>query len=66
MKVSRTWLQKYFDTELPNTEALADALTFHAFEIEEYDEEVLDVKVLPDRACYALSHRRYTLASAQE
>ncbi|HYE23010.1 MAG TPA: phenylalanine--tRNA ligase subunit beta [Candidatus Paceibacterota bacterium] len=57
MRISRTWLQKYFDTELPSAEVIADALTFHAFEIEEVDGEVLDIKVLPDRAAYALSHR---------
>lgn len=57
MKVSRKWLQKYFDTELPSTAELSDALTFHAFEIEETTDDMLDVKVLPDRAAYALSHR---------
>jgi phenylalanyl-tRNA synthetase beta chain len=57
MKVSRAWLQKHFATELPSTEELADALTFHAFEIESFDADMLDVKVLPDRAGYALSHR---------
>lgn len=57
MKVSRKWLQKYFEKELPSTAELAEALTFHAFEIEESTDDVLDVKVLPDRASYALSHR---------
>jgi phenylalanyl-tRNA synthetase beta chain len=57
MKVSRAWLQKHFKEELPSTAELADALTFHAFEIESFDEDMLDVKVLPDRAGYALSHR---------
>ncbi len=57
MKVSLTWLQSYFNESLPDADALADALTFHAFEIEEVTEEMLDVKVLPDRAAYALSHR---------
>lgn len=57
MKVSRAWLQKHFTEELPNTAELAEALTFHAFEIEEFDADMLDVKVLPDRAGYALSHR---------
>lgn len=57
MKVSRAWLQKYFERELPPSEELAEALTFHAFEIEEVEGDLLDVKVLPDRACYALSHR---------
>ncbi|HWH07069.1 MAG TPA: phenylalanine--tRNA ligase subunit beta [Candidatus Paceibacterota bacterium] len=57
MKISRTWLQQYFKDPLPSVEAIADALTFHAFEIEEVEGEILDVKVLPDRAAYALSHR---------
>ncbi len=61
MKVSRKWLQKFFDTELPSAEQIADALTFHVFEIEETeshgDDTILDVKVLPDRAAYGLSHR---------
>lgn len=57
MKVSRAWLQKHFKDELPDTAALSEALTFHAFEIEEHDEDMLDVKVLPDRGAYALSHR---------
>ncbi|MEK7511363.1 MAG: phenylalanine--tRNA ligase subunit beta [Patescibacteria group bacterium] len=57
MKVSRTWLQNYFDTELPSTEVIADALTFHAVEIEEVEGDMLDVKILPDRAAYMLCHR---------
>jgi phenylalanyl-tRNA synthetase beta chain len=57
MKVSRTWLQTYFETPLPPIEELALALTFHAFEIEDVVGDVMDVKVLPDRAAYALSHR---------
>ena len=70
MNVSRAWLQKYFDEPLPEAEALADALTFHSSEVEGMsshgDDSVLDVKVLPDRACYALSHRgiAYELAAA--
>ncbi|MSR71432.1 MAG: phenylalanine--tRNA ligase subunit beta [Candidatus Taylorbacteria bacterium] len=61
MKVSRNWLQTYFKDELPTPEKLVDLLTFHAFDIEgleklEHD-AVLDIKVLPDRACYSLSHR---------
>ena len=57
MKTSRTWLQKYFDKELPSTEVIADALTFHAVEIEEVEGDMLDVKILPDRAAYMLCHR---------
>jgi phenylalanyl-tRNA synthetase beta chain len=57
MKVSRTWLQKYFETPLPSVEVLSDALTFHSFEIEEAEGDLLDVNVLPDRAADCLSHR---------
>ncbi len=57
MKVSLKWLQGYFDAPLPELGTITDALTFHAFEIEEAAGDLLDVKVLPDRASYALSHR---------
>ncbi len=62
MKVSYTELNtRYFDGTLPSPEALADALTFHAWEIEgvEYvgNDAVIDVKVLPDKSAWALSHR---------
>lgn len=61
MKISYTWLQKYFSEPLPPIEEVADALTFHAFEIEEQHADMLDVKVLPDRAPYGLSHRGVAL-----
>lgn len=57
MKISYTWLQKYFKEPLPPVEEVADALTFHVFEIEEQQGDMLEVKVLPDRAPYGLSHR---------
>lgn len=61
MKVSYNWLNKYFDAQLPAPDKLAEALTFHAWEIEEtYEVEgdtVLDVKVLPDKSMWGLSHR---------
>lgn len=61
MKVSYNWLNKYFDKKLPTPEEVAEALTFHAWEIEEIekigDDTVLDVKVLPDKAMWGLSHR---------
>lgn len=61
MKVSLPWLQTYFDAPLPSAAELHDAFTFHAFEVEEITgekgKEVIDVKVLPDRAADCLSHR---------
>jgi len=57
MKISRNWLQKYFEKPLPNAEDIADALTFHAFEIEEQQGDSMDVKVLPNRAADCLCHR---------
>jgi phenylalanyl-tRNA synthetase beta chain len=64
MKVSRAWLQKYFAEPLPEVAAIADALTFHSSEVEEIHGEMLDVKILPDRAGYALSHRGVALETA--
>lgn len=61
MKVSKLWLDKCFDAPLPEAAVLADALTFHAFEIDgietKGDDEVLDVKVTPNRGHDCLSHR---------
>lgn len=57
MKVSLKWLQEYFAEPLPAAADVADALTFHAAEIEEAEGDLMDVKVLPDRAAYMLSHR---------
>lgn len=57
MKISRDWLQTFFDAPLPSSAELADALTFHAFEIESVENDVLDVKVTPNRGHDCLSHR---------
>jgi phenylalanyl-tRNA synthetase beta chain len=57
MKTSRAWLQTYFEKTLPSVEELAEQLTFHSFEIEDAEGDLIDVKVLPDRAADALSHR---------
>ena len=68
MKVSRQWLNNFLDGKLPDAAAVADALTFHAFEIDGIDpvkrsdghgasDEVLDVKVTPNRGHDCLCHR---------
>lgn len=61
MKISYAWLQEYFEQKLPAPEAISEALTFHAFEIENVeragDDSVIDVKVTPNRGHDALSHR---------
>lgn len=61
MKVSVDWLQTFFDTPLPGAEKLENALTFHSSEIEEVivadGDTILDVKVLPDKSAWMLSHR---------
>ena len=61
MKISYNWLQKYFDGKLPEPEKLAELITFGFSEVEGIEKAgndmVLDLKILPDRACYALSHR---------
>lgn len=61
MLISRHWIQKFFDVELPSAETLAEALTFHAFEIEGIttvgSDSVLDVKVTPNRGHDCLGYR---------
>lgn len=61
MKVSRNWLQKYFEKELPTADELAEVFTHHAFEVEGVeqvgDDFVIDVDVLPNRSSDCLSHR---------
>lgn len=61
MKISREWLQTYFQAPLPESQVIADALTFHAFEIEGIEkvgnDDVIDVKITPNRGHDALSHR---------
>ncbi len=62
MKVSYKWLGEYFDKKLPAPADVAELLNAHAFEVEGMeqtagDDTVLDIKVLPDRAHYALSHK---------
>ncbi len=57
MKISRSWLQTYFENPLPDVAVLSDALTFHAFEIERIEGDILDVKVTPNRGHDCLSHQ---------
>lgn len=60
MIVSLEWIAEYLKKPLPKPERVADALTFHACEIEGVSGKgknaVLDVKVLPNRAHDCLSH----------
>jgi len=60
MKISRVWLQTYFAKPLPKTEELTNGLTMHAFEIDGVskfqNDDILDVKVLPNRAHDCLSY----------
>lgn len=61
MKISYEWLQSFFDTPLTAPSELGERITFGAFEIESIadvqSDTLLDIKVLPDRAHDALSHR---------
>lgn len=47
MKISLTWLQTYFDSPLPAAEQIADAYTFHAFEIDEMEARTSSEEVRP-------------------
>lgn len=67
MKISRNWLQGFFDTPLPDAAALSDALTFHVFEIDgiemreakpsSSEDAILDVKVTANRGHDCLGYR---------
>jgi phenylalanyl-tRNA synthetase beta chain len=61
MKFSHNWLQTFFADKLPTAEVLAEKITFHSSEIEEVislpKDSVLDVKVLPDKSAWLMSHR---------
>jgi len=61
MKFSLSWLQEYSKESLPPVKKLEEIVTFNAFEIEEVsmfgDDDILDIKVLPNRAHDALGHR---------
>jgi len=61
MKYSYYWLQEHIDKPLLGAEELRRVVTTKAFEVEEMemhdDNAVFDIKVLPDRAHDALSHR---------
>lgn len=61
MKISYNTLNKFFDGKLPSPEIVANELTFHSWEIEEIipmeGDIMIDVKVLPDKSAWGLSHR---------
>lgn len=65
MKVTHETLQSYFAKPLPTVAEIADAFTFHCFEIEEVAGNMLDIKVLPNRAadCNTEQGIAYELAS---
>ncbi len=59
MKIPYSWLTEEFGSATPSVEQITDALIARCFEVEGVEkvgnETVIDVKVLPDRAHYALS-----------
>jgi phenylalanyl-tRNA synthetase beta chain len=63
MKYSYHWLQEHLDKPLPQLDELVRTVTIKSFEVEGVEEyaatgdTILEMKVLPDRAHDALSHR---------
>ena len=61
MKILKSWLQNHIVETLPSDENIIEALTLKSSEVEGVekvgDDTVFDLKVLPDRAHYMLSHR---------
>lgn len=60
MKISKAWLQTYFEQELPSIQEIDQLLVTHSFETEGIekvgDDDVLDIDVLPNRAHDCLSY----------
>ncbi len=60
MKISYNLLQTYFTNKLPEPKKVVELFERHLAEVEEVKEvgedTMIDVNILPDRACYALSH----------
>ncbi|MFH0846050.1 MAG: phenylalanine--tRNA ligase beta subunit-related protein [Patescibacteria group bacterium] len=56
MKFSHKWLQNYFEDNLPEIQKLGELLTFHSFEIEAIEGDLIDIDILPNRShdclCY--------------
>ncbi len=70
MKILKSWLQDHIEEKLPSDEIIEKALILKSSEVEgiekivtvdekgnQIDDTVFDIKVLPDRAHYMLSHR---------
>ncbi|MCU0678040.1 MAG: phenylalanine--tRNA ligase subunit beta [Candidatus Pacebacteria bacterium] len=61
MQFSYNWLQTFFDAPLPSPAEIEEQLTFHSSEVEEVvrvgDDTTFEVKVLPDKSAWLLSHR---------
>lgn len=60
MKISYNWIKSYVK-DLPAPDKVAEAIIFHAFEVEGKeqvgDDTIFDIKILPDRAHDCLSHQ---------
>lgn len=60
MLISYKWLQEYFNEKLPDPKKIKDVLTMHAYEIsevlEDKDDFIFDIDVLPNRAHDSLSY----------
>jgi len=60
MIFSYNWLKDYIKGKMPSPKKLAELLTLHSFEVEEVKKVgkdwVLDIDVLPNRACDCFSH----------
>jgi len=57
MNVVHEWIAEYLGDNTPTPEKIEELLTFHAFEIEGVEGDVIDVDVLPNRSSDCLCHR---------
>ena len=66
MKILKSWLQDHIVEKLPDDDAIISAFILKSSEVEGFEktkdpsgneDTIFDIKVLPDRAHYMLSHR---------
>ena len=60
MKTSYNWIKEYIKGDVPEPEEVSELLTDHSFEVEEIKKKgndwILNIDVLPNRACDCFSH----------
>ena len=67
MKTSYNWIKEYIKGDVPGPEKVSELLTDHSFEVEEIKKKgndwILNIDVLPNRACDCDRYYRYSVCN---